>query len=711
MTPKRWEQVKTLLDETLALPSGARSGYLAEACGADKTLFKEVESLLSFDDAKEKDVFENGRVSAAANFTADNRAGGFIGRQIGKYRIVRELGAGGMGVVFLAERIGDDFEQTVAVKFLRQTFYSQATLNRFLSERQILARLHHRFIAQLIDGGTTTDGTPYLMMEYVEGTPITDYAAEKNLNLEERLALFRKVCSAVSFAHRNLVIHRDLKPDNILITAEGVPKLLDFGIAKLLTATETKATVTRLQAFTPEYASPEQIAGRTITTASDVYVLGIILFELLSGKRPFRFKTADGPEIIWRTVHDSEPPKPSQAVRTETKKNAAEQSLAARLKGDLDNIVLKAIDVEPERRYTSVEQFAEDLQRFEKGLPVLARPLTFRYRAGKFLKRNHFAVAAAVLIGLSLIAGTLISVREARLARQQAGIAREQTELAVASEEKAEEETEKARKAAAKAQKTSRFMEKILSYANPALYAEGARTGGRARIIDVIDDLAGKIDAEFPDDPEIAAQLHYQIGDIYRANGKNEKFLYHATRALELRRQALGDKNSEVAKDLYYYATALSRNRRNTEYDVILDEAIAMMRETDSHNINLPYMLVDKATRLEQKNVSAEKSGNSAAVDWQTPDSLANEALTLFRAHYPDSHYIILSAYVQLWDLNLRKKDFAAAESCKREITARLNKLPKYEQSRIFEGFPALYRLKFKLRKEAPKSFNKLKSP
>lgn len=704
MTPKRWKQVKTLLDETLALPSDARSGYLAEACGADKTLFEEVESLLGFEYSKENDVFENGRVTSAANFTADNRSDGLIGRQIGKYRIVRELGAGGMGVVFLAERFGDDFEQKVAVKFLRQSFYSQSTLNRFLSERQILARLHHRFIAQLIDGGTTTDGTPYLMMEYVEGTPITDYAAEKNLSLEERLSLFGKVCSAVSFAHRNLVIHRDLKPDNILITAEGVPKLLDFGIAKLLTASETKATVTRLQAFTPEYASPEQIAGKMITTASDVYVLGIILFELLSGTRPFRFNTADRPEIIWRTVRDSEPPKPSQAVQTETRKDASEQNIAARLKGDLDNIVLKAIDAEPERRYSSVEQLAEDLRRFEKGLPVLARPNTFGYRAGKFLKRNQFTVAAAVLIGLSLIAGTLISVREALVARQQTGVAREQTVLAVAAEENAVEETEKTRKAAEKAQKISRFMEKILSYANPAMYAEGARTGGRARIIDVVDDLAGKIDDEFPDDPEIAAELHYQVGDIYRANIKDKKFLYHATRALELRRQALGDKNPEVAKDLYYYAVALYHNNRPAEYDAILDEAIAMMRQTDPQNINLPHMLTDKALRLMAKNESAERLGDFAAADWQTPEHLANEALTLFRAHYPDSHYIILNAYVNLRNLALRRKDFAAADAYKREIADRFERLPKYQQKEIYDELTFLDRLEIKIRQEMPRS-------
>ncbi len=247
MSPERWLQIKNVLETALERPLAERAAYLDESCQADEELLCEVVSLLDFEnsteDSKENDIFENNRLPCILSEETNERSDGFIGKQIGKYRITRELGAGGMGIVFLAERAGGDFEQTVAVKFLRH-FSSQSALQHFLLERKILARLRHRFIAQLIDGGTTIEGTPYLVMEYVEGSPITRYADEQNLSLEARLALFCKVCSAVSFAHQNFIVHRDLKPDNILITSEGIPKLLDFGIAKLLSETETKVTVT-----------------------------------------------------------------------------------------------------------------------------------------------------------------------------------------------------------------------------------------------------------------------------------------------------------------------------------------------------------------------------------------------------------------------------------------------------------------------------------
>ncbi|MDQ3041815.1 MAG: serine/threonine protein kinase, partial [Acidobacteriota bacterium] len=242
MFPERWQQIKTILEATLEQSPPDRSVYLEQLCGADKTLRREVESLLAFENSgEETDVFETNCLASVLE-DEENKSKGFIGKQVGKYRIERELGAGGMGVVFLAERSDGEFAQRVAVKFLRQSFYSQSTLKRFVSERQILARLNHPYIAQLIDGGATEDGTPFLVMEYVAGTPITVYADNQNLSLVERVNLFRKVCEAVSFAHRNLIVHRDLKPDNILVTADGTPKLLDFGIAKLLTESEIKAT-------------------------------------------------------------------------------------------------------------------------------------------------------------------------------------------------------------------------------------------------------------------------------------------------------------------------------------------------------------------------------------------------------------------------------------------------------------------------------------
>jgi non-specific serine/threonine protein kinase/serine/threonine-protein kinase len=449
MTPERWLQVKDVIQAVLEQPLSDRAAYLDKSCGTDGELLSEVESLLAFERSVEKDIFENNHLPCVFSEETKAQSSGFIGKQIGKYRIERELGAGGMGVVFLAERADGDFEQKVAIKFLRH-FSSTSAFQRFLLERKILARLHHPFIAQLFDGGTTSEGTPYLVMEYVEGKAITRFADERNLNLEERLELFCKVCSTVSFAHQNLIVHRDLKPDNILITEEGIPKLLDFGIAKLLSETEVKATVTEQQAFTPEYASPEQIKGETITTASDVYVLGIILYELLSGNRPFQYLDTDNHKEIWHVVNRSEPTKPSNAANQfkiqdsrfkiqdsgfriqdsgfriqDSKSGSGEQNPKSKiqnpksLKGDLDNIVLKALKREPERRYKSVEQMTEDLRRYRQGLPIKARPDTFFYRAGKFINRRRWAIIAACLIVLSLLIGMVTTIQQSSRAERE----------------------------------------------------------------------------------------------------------------------------------------------------------------------------------------------------------------------------------------------------------------------------------------------------
>lgn len=431
MSPERWLQIKDVLEGVLDKPPSERAAYLDKSCGADNELLCEVESLLSFENSQKNDIFESEHLPSVFSEEIKEQFNGFIGKQIGKYRIKHELGAGGMGVVFLAERTGDDFEQKVAVKFLRH-FFSASALQRFLLERKILARLHHRYIAQLIDGGTTAEGTPYLVMEYIEGKPITCYADEEKLSVNERIELFCKICSAVSFAHQNSIVHRDLKPENILITGEGIPKLLDFGIAKLLSESDVKATVTEHQPFTPEYASPEQIKGETITAASDVYVLGIILYELLSGYRPFQLADTKNQKEIWHVVNRSEPPKPSLAAgnrRSAISKNANEPSEQIKpktkiqnpkfLKGDLDNIVLKALKREPERRYKSVEELTEDLRRYQAELPIKARPDAFFYRARKFSGRNRWAIAAAGLVVLSLSVGLLTTVQQSRRAERE----------------------------------------------------------------------------------------------------------------------------------------------------------------------------------------------------------------------------------------------------------------------------------------------------
>ena len=424
MTPERWQRVKSALDEALKVAPAARPVQLEQICGGDGELRREVESLLDFEE-NNADFFKENNFSSLMREVFSGASDAFIGRQIGHYKIVGAIGTGGMGAVYLAIRTDGEFEQKVAVKFLRQAFSSPAARQRFLRERQILASLRHPFIAQLIDGGTTDDGTPYLVMEYVAGTPLTRYAAENQISLERKLDLFRKICAAVSFAHENLIVHRDLKPDNILITDDEVPKLLDFGIAKLLSDTKTKATVTRRQALTPEYASPEQILGSDITTASDVYSLGIILYELLTGEHPYR-RSGMTSEQICRVVTRSEPIRPSLAISPKSKvqspKSVEIQNSKFKiqnpksLKGDLDNIVLKALRREPERRYRSVGELSEDLKNYLRGFPVSARPDTFAYRTKKLLARNPLAAATILIAALSLIFGIIATTYQAHRA-------------------------------------------------------------------------------------------------------------------------------------------------------------------------------------------------------------------------------------------------------------------------------------------------------
>ncbi|HNG31803.1 MAG TPA: serine/threonine-protein kinase, partial [Blastocatellia bacterium] len=332
------------------------------------------------------------------------------------------IGRGGMGTVYEAVRDDDQFQQQVALKLIKRGMDSDFVRRRFLRERQILASLDHPHIARLFDGGSTTDGQPYFVMEFVSGETITEYCRSRNLSLDEKLKLFRDVCSAVQHAHQKLVIHRDLKPSNILVTADGTPKLLDFGIAKLLTPDPGEAdtrTETAIRLMTPEYASPEQVRGGAITTTSDVYSLGVVLYELLTEQRPYQFETYS-PFEVERAVCDTEAPRPSDAAR----QIDVSAKLAKQLTGDLDNIVMMALRKEADRRYQSVEQFSDDLRRYLEGLPVQARADTFTYRAGKFVRRNRVAVAAAALVLLSLLGGILATT----LAAQKASAERARAE-------------------------------------------------------------------------------------------------------------------------------------------------------------------------------------------------------------------------------------------------------------------------------------------
>ncbi|MBC7910217.1 MAG: serine/threonine protein kinase [Pyrinomonadaceae bacterium] len=427
MNSDTWQQVEDLLNDALELEPASRRKFL-EGISADD-LRREVESLLDAESGAEEFLASPAVALSASFFIEEDLPDALAGQKIGSYKIVRELGRGGMGAVYLGERDDGKFSQRAAIKLLKRELNTADIRRRFAHERQILSRLEHPNIARLLDAGTTDDGLPFLVMEYVEGMPVDSFCAETNLSLHGRLQLFRIVCETVAFAHRNLVIHRDLKPSNILVTRDGVPKLLDFGISKLLTPDfldDSEHTVTKLGAMTPEYASPEQLRGESVTTATDVYSLGVILYELLTTHRPFEFKKQNTEEII-HAVCTTDPQKPSEALtrdkdepdnKTKDQRPKTKDQLfkTQTLKGDLDNIALKALKKEPERRYSSVEQFAEDIRRHLADLPVMARPDTLSYRATKFVSRNKVAVLAAALIMLSLLGGVVATIWQARRA-------------------------------------------------------------------------------------------------------------------------------------------------------------------------------------------------------------------------------------------------------------------------------------------------------
>jgi tetratricopeptide (TPR) repeat protein/tRNA A-37 threonylcarbamoyl transferase component Bud32 len=401
VTAENWEQIKRIVDHCLRLEPGERDAYIAQASAGNEEIADEVASLVASSseagDFLETPVFETTLIDRVAS---EDLPGG---QDIGPYRILDLIGHGGMGSVYRAVR-SSDFQQMVAIKVVKRGMDTQFILERFRQERQILATLDHPNIARLLDGGATVDGRPYIVMELVEGQPITDYANSGQLTGEEKLRLFQTVCSAVQHAHQNLVIHRDLKASNILVTAHGVPKLLDFGIAKLLEP-DTSQTATAIRMMTPECASPEQVRGEPLNTLTDVYSLGVLLYELLTGTSPHLFSSRDHAEIQ-RVICNEDPPRPS-TVRP--------------LSGDLDNIILKAMDKDPLRRYVSAAQLLEDIDRFLSGLPVIARSSTLGYRVSKFVKRHLAATLTAALVVASLAAGFGTALWQAKVARLERG--------------------------------------------------------------------------------------------------------------------------------------------------------------------------------------------------------------------------------------------------------------------------------------------------
>jgi len=435
MTSDHWREINELFHAALAIDSQKREAYLAEACEGDVELRQEVESLIASHESAEASM-HTASLRAAVQQVVQEDDSLPVGQDFGPYRVLREIGKGGMGRVFLAERVDEEFHRQVAIKLIKRGMDTDSVIRHFRNEREILASLDHPNIARLFDGGTSRDGLPYFVMEYIEGQPIDRFCHDRKYSITARLQLFRQVCTAVAHAHQHLVIHRDIKPSNILVTPEGNPKLLDFGIARLLRAPSdaSTATMTGFQLMTPEYASPEQVLGQAPSTLTDVYSLGVVLYRLLTGTSPYEIRNRS-PQQIAEAICREEPKKPSiSAIELRPSVDSTGEPAVSipegskerkRLRGDIDNIALMALRKEPHRRYQSVMQFSEDIRRHLESLPVSARDDSIGYRVAKFTYRHRTGMAAGLLAVLMMIAGVIATSFEAHRARVQEQLAKE----------------------------------------------------------------------------------------------------------------------------------------------------------------------------------------------------------------------------------------------------------------------------------------------
>ena len=489
MQPERWARIEQIFQLAIDCPPADRRALLDSACASDAELRHEVESLLAMENTgfTKSAAFADGMKLLEQRMEKLEQQ-----RSIGSYRILREIGRGGMGTVYQAARADDAFEKIVAIKVIRRGLDTEDLVDRFRAERQILAMLDHPNITRLLDAGSTDDGLPYFVMEYIEGEPIDVYCDRRQLPVADRLKLFQNVCAAVSYAHRHLVIHRDIKPGNVLVTKDGVPHLVDFGIAKLLDpGLSPELTLTALHPFTPEYASPEQIRGEPVTTATDIYSLGVLLFVLLTGRRPYRGPMSS-PAEIERSISEEEPLRLSDAV-------SQDRSLARRLQGDLDNIVLMALRKDPRRRYSSVEHFFEDIARHLDGLPVIARADTARYRASKFIRRHKAGVAGAALLVVVLAGGIMATAWQAR---------------------RAAAERDRARIETAKAERINAFLHDMLTYSDPSYDSPNPSENRDAKVSEVLEQAAKHAATDLADQPEILAEVQRDLGGVYVTQGR-----------------------------------------------------------------------------------------------------------------------------------------------------------------------------------------------
>jgi eukaryotic-like serine/threonine-protein kinase len=558
---RRLHIVQEILAELLDAAPAEREALIAQRCAGRDELIDDVRSLLAAADGADA-YFE--RVSRDAGAPLGRRGGGddaAVGRMFGPYRLDRLIGVGGMGAVYRAERADDLYRMRVAVKLLPPGFATEGMRRRFTAERRILARLQHPGIAALLDGGVSEDGVPFFVMEYVDGLPIDCFCDERGLATDARLRLFQQVCSAVEYAHRNLVVHRDLKPSNILVTADGEVKLLDFGVAVLLEndadAGDNPLTELHGRPFTPAYASPEQIRGEALTTAADVYSLGVLLYQLLAGRRPYEV-TGLPPLRVEQVVCEELPPAPSEAVTTlePVTARADRVGLSRRLRGDLDTIVMTALQKDPARRYASVLTLAEDIERHLTARPVLARPDSFGYRASRFVARNRYFVGAGALVAVLLIGF-------AALATYTAVSAGARNALIAAERDRAQRETEKA-------EAVSSFLVGLFGSNDPDVAAGESQTAFQ------ILEQGERNAAELASQPAVHARVLDVVAQVYTRLGEYERAESLFRQAAALLRAEPGVNAGEIAAPLSRLGDLLRRRGQLDEAVALLDEAIGL---------------------------------------------------------------------------------------------------------------------------------------
>ena len=636
----RWKTLKVIFSNALELKKEEQEDYLKKACGADSSLLHDLVSLLEAYDTS--GVLDRSIDQLKVSVLSQLKSREILGRKVGTYQIIKELGYGGMGTVYLAERADGVFHQQVALKMLRTGFLFDEQLLRFQTERQILASLNHDNVARLYDGGITSDGLPWFVMEYVKGKPIDEYCNSRNFSLKKRLKLFLEVCDAVQYAHKNLIAHRDLKPGNIFVTDEGKVKLLDFGIAKLLepeegSETELPATQAGLLPLTPSYASPEQMRRQTITTSSDVYQLGVVLYELLTGVHPYDLK-GKTPGDMERTVCETEPRRPSMALAAKAgstidlkKKDATSQGVNSvksdiigqfrkKLRGDLDIIVMKCLNKNPQRRYQSTGQLAEDIRLYLSDKPVSVHPDFWTYRAGKYLRRHKWAVATTFVFALVLIVyaisitwyshKTLKALDEAELERAKSG-------------------------------QVVDFLLAMFEANDPA-EARGATITARELLERGVEQAEA-----LSHQPAVQGQMYSVAGLVYQRLGEYEDALPLLEQALEITDSLYDDAHPEVAQMHFYLADVLHDVGDYRLSHAYFSKAVDLFQNIPGH-ISLEY-----ATSLH--NIAAAHHDKSSREDIRKALEMRKELLN-------NDHPDIAQSYLALGNFYLRQRDHEMAK-------------------------------------------------